>query len=297
MPFIQGGVIPALLTPFTKSGKQVDHEKAAGLAEFLADKGVHGLFVGGTTGEGMLMTLDERKKLLETVIQAVGNKVDVIAHTGCLDTASTIILTSHAAEAGAKAAGVIAPGFYGYDNMSLGLHYKAVAKAVKGFPILFYNLPACAKNELSAKFICDLAGQVENIRGLKDSTGDFTHLGEVMTHAPKGFVVINGVDNCTYQATVSGAHGAVASAANVVPELFLAILKSVKQGDLKNAWKHQQKLSAAAKLLRYGAMVAYYKEGVRLRGFDAGFVRPPQRELSPKEKQEFAKALQSAGLI
>ena len=106
MPFIQGGVIPALLTPFTKGGKHVDYEKGAGLAGFLADKGVHGLFVAGTTGEGMLMTLDERKRLLETVVKAVGKRVDVIAHTGCLDTASTIELTCHAAQAGARAAGI-----------------------------------------------------------------------------------------------------------------------------------------------------------------------------------------------
>ena len=297
MPFIQGGVIPALLTPFTKGGKSVDFEKAAGLAGFLADKGVNGLFVAGTTGEGMLMTLDELKRLLETVIKAVGTRVDVIAHTGCMDTASTIELTCHAAQAGAKAAGVVAPWFFGYDNLALEMHYRAVAGAVKGFPIMFYNLPACARNALSAAFMVDLAGKVENIQGVKDSSGDFVHMGEILSHAPKGFVVINGVDNYSYQALVTGAHGCVASAANVVPELFLAIIKSVKKGDLAGAWKHQQKLSAAAKLLRYGAMVAYYKEGVRLRGFDAGYVRMPQRELSAKEKRDFAQAMQAAGLI
>ena len=297
MPFIQGGVIPALLTPFTKGGKQVDYDKAAGLAGFLADRGVNGLFVAGTTGEGMLMTLDERKKLLELVVKAVGKRVDVIAHTGCLDTASTIELTCHAAQAGAKAAGIVAPGFYGYDNLSLAMHYKAVAQAAKGFPIMFYNLPACARNALSAGFIVDLAQKVENLRGVKDSSGDFVHMGELLAHAPKGFVVINGVDNYSYQALVTGAQGCVASAANVVPELFLAIIKNVKKGDLASAWKHQQKLSAAAKLLLYGAMVAYYKEGVRVRGFVAGYVRMPQRELSPKEKREFAKALAAAGLI
>ena len=240
------------------------------------------------------MTLDERKKLLELVVKAVGKRVDVIAHTGCLDTASTIELTCHAAQAGAKAAGIVAPGFYGYDNLSLAMHYKAVAQAAKGFPIMFYNLPACARNALSAGFIVDLAQKVENLRGVKDSSGDFVHMGELLAHAPKGFVVINGVDNYSYQALVTGAQGCVASAANVVPELFLAIIKNVrrrrKRGD-------QQSLSAAAKLLRYGAMVAYYKEGVRLRGFDAGYVRMPQRELSPKEKREFAKALAAAGLI
>ena len=109
MSFIQGGVIPALLTPFTEGGKEVDFERAAGLAEFLADKGVNGLFVAGTTGEGMLMSLDERKQLLEIVVKAVGTRVDVIAHTGCMDTASTIDLTCHAAQAGAKAAAVPEP--------------------------------------------------------------------------------------------------------------------------------------------------------------------------------------------
>ena len=229
MPFIQGGVIPALLTPFTKGGKSVDFEKAAGLAGFLADKGVNGLFVAGTTGEGMLMTLDERKRLLETVIKAVGTRVDVIAHTGCMDTASTIELTCHAAQAGAKAAGVVAPWFFGYDNLALEMHYRAVAGAVKGFPIMFYNLPACARNALSAAFMVDLAGKVENIQGVKDSSGDFVHMGEILSHAPKGFVVINGVDNYSYQALVTGAHGCVASAANVVPEGLTHSVSSVLQ--------------------------------------------------------------------
>ncbi|HOF41265.1 MAG TPA: dihydrodipicolinate synthase family protein [Candidatus Hydrogenedentes bacterium] len=297
MPFIQGGVIPALLTPFTKGGKEVDFERAAGLAEFLADKGVNGLFVAGTTGEGMLMSLDERKQLLETVVKAVGTRVDVIAHTGCMDTASTINLTCHAAQAGAKAAGVVAPWFFGYDNQALEGHYRAVAEAAKGFPIMFYNLPACARNALTAPFIVDLAGKVENIRGLKDSSGDFLHLGEVLAHAPKGFMVINGVDNFCFQAMVTGANGSVASAANVVPELFLAIIENVRKNDLANAWEYQKKLSATAKLLRYGAMVALYKEAVRLRGFDAGYVRLPQRELTAQEKTDFAKAMEALGLI
>ena len=110
------------------------------------------------------------------------------------------------------------------------MHYKAVAQAAKGFPIMFYNLPACARNALSAGFIVDLAQKVENLRGVKDSSGHFVHMGELLAHAPKGFVVINGVDNYSYQALVTGAQGCVASAANVVPELFLAIIKNVKKG-------------------------------------------------------------------
>jgi len=110
-------------------------------------------------------------------------------------------------------------------------------------------------------------------------------------------MVINGVDNFCFQAMVTGANGSVASAANVVPELFLAIIENVRKNDLANAWEYQKKLSATAKLLRYGAMVALYKEAVRLRGFDAGYVRLPQRELTAQEKTDFAKAMEALGLI
>ena len=297
MKFHLEGVIPALLTPFTKNGKLVDYEKAGALAARLAGQGVHGLFPGGTTGEGMLMTLDERKRLIETVVAAAGKRLKVIAHTGCLDTASTIELTRHAMESGAAAAGVVTPGFYAYDDAALTAHYGAVANAAKGFPILLYNIPGCARNWLSPALICSLAQRFENITGMKDSSGDMSALTRILASVPKGFNVINGVDEYSFQALVAGANGSVSSTANVVPELFLNIFNSVRKGDLKKAWEAQVKLAQACSSFQYGRMVAYYKEGLRLRGFDTGAVRPPQRELTAIEKRTFAKALERSGLL
>lgn len=291
------GVFPAMLTPFTKKGTEVDYERAVALANRLADQGVHGVFVAGTTGEGLLMTLEERKRLLEEVIAAVSGRIHVLAHAGTLDTASTIELTRHAMEAGATAAGVVAPGFYTYDDDALFAHFKAVARAVKGFPVLLYNLPSCAKNVIGPELVFRLAASVDNIVGIKDSGGLIQKLDRVLIDAPKTFTVINGVDEYSFQALCSGAKGSVSSTANVIPEVFLDIFNNVKQGRLERARKAQDVLSRAAQVFHYGAMVAYYKEGLRLRGFDAGSVRPPQRELSRQEKRTFAEGLEELGLI
>lgn len=290
------GIFPAILTPFTKNGVSVDYDKACALASRLAGQGVHGLYVTGTTGEGFLMTPAERKRLLEEIVAAVGKRLIVIAQTGCLDTATVIELTRHAQAAGAAAAGIIAPGMYAYDDASLARHFRAIAAAVKGFPILLYNLPQCARNALSPQLVLELA-KVENIVGIKDSTGNMPNLSTMLAERPAGFHIINGCDEFTYQAYLSGADGSVASTANVLPHLFLDIYNAVKKGDLKKGWASQVKLGRACGLFQYGRMAAYYKEGLRLLGFDPGYVRPPQRELTAAEKRAFAKGLEAAGLI
>lgn len=297
MKFALEGVIPALLTPFAKNGGPVDYEKACALAERLAGQGVHGIFPAGTTGEGVLMTVAERKRLIEELVCAVGKRIKVIAHTGAFDTGTTIELTCHAQEAGAYAAGIVTPGFFTFDDASLRAHFKAVAQAAQGFPILLYNIPGCAKNVLSPELVVSLAKEVDNIVGMKDSGGNMSTLNAVLADAPKDFRVINGVDEYSYNALLAGARGCVSSTANVVPEVFLAIFNNVKQGKLEKAWASQVRLGRLCGLFQYGRMVAYYKEGLRLRGFDPGYVRPPQRELTAAERKAFAKALEAEGLI
>jgi len=103
------GIMPAIFTPFTRGGKEVDYDRACAYAHYLADKGVQGIFVAGTSGEGLLMSLDERKTLVEALIQAVGKRIRVIVQTGCLDTPSTLELTLHAKQAGAHAVAIYTP--------------------------------------------------------------------------------------------------------------------------------------------------------------------------------------------
>lgn len=297
MKFQLKGVIPAMLTPFTKGGARVDYDRAIGLAERLAGQGVAGIFPCGTTGEGMLMTLDERKELVARLVQSVGKRIKVISHTGCLDTASTIELTRHARDVGAAAVGIVAPGFYTLDAESIMQHYRAVAKAAPGFPILLYNLPSCAKNELGPELIGDLASTIDEVVGVKDSGGNMVNAIRMMDRVPKGFIFINGADEYTYQAILTGAQGTVSSTSNTVPEVFLSIYEAVQKGDHAKALQRQFKLNRLCTIFGAGKYVAMYKEGLRLRGFDPGYVRSPQRELTAAEKKKLAQGLEKEGII
>jgi len=259
-------------------------------------RGASGLFPCGTTGEGLLMTPEERKTVAEEVVQAVGKKALVIIQTGALDTATTIELTRHAQEIGAHAAGVVAPGFYGYDDAALELFYRSVAKAVPGFPVLLYNIPGCAKNYLKPDLIAKLA-EIDNIVGVKDSTCDMIQLTQLLSAVPKDFNVINGVDDYGYQAFLAGAKAAVSGTSNAVIDLYLGVYTNLKKGNLKQAWSWQVRQSEACRIFEYGRMSSMVKEGMRLRGFDAGYVRPPQRELTNAEKKALAKRMEKAGLI
>lgn len=297
MRFKLEGVIAATVTPFTQNGS-VDFDKVGPLADYLiASKGVHGLFVCGTTGEGPLLSLEERKTITEESVRASAKRAHIVVQTTAADQATTIELTRHAQKAGAKAAAVVTPWYYKYDDLALLKFYKDVAAAVPGFPILLYNIPGCARNAISPELTIRLAEEVENIVGIKDSAGNMSQLTRLLGHAPSGFVVCNGCDDMGFQALVAGCQAVVSGTANVVGELYVAIYNLVKKGDLKKAWKMQVKLEEACRVLEYGSQLAFFKEAMRLRGFDPGYVRAPQRELTAPEKSVLAKALATAGLL
>ena len=296
MRFTLEGIIVASVTPFTKGGEYVDFDKVAPLAARMVKKGAAGLFPCGTTGEGSLCSTEERKTILDETIQGAGKKARVIAHTGAMDTATTIELTLHAQKSGAYAAAVIAPSFYGYDDVAMEQYYKAIAKAAPKFPILLYNLPSCAKNALSAELIYKLASAHENIVGIKDSSGSMPLLTRLFGQAENGFAVINGADEQGFQALVAGGKAVVSGSSNAYIDIYYDVYKNVKKGDLKKAWKAQLRLERATRLFTYGGGLAGLKEIMRLRGFDAGFVRPPQRELNAAEKKRIAKGVEELGL-
>lgn len=291
------GIICANLTPFTRNGKEIDHHKLKNLIEFLIQKGVHGLFVGGTTGEGLILSVEERKELLESVIKIAGKKCMVIAHTGTFELKSTIELTAHALEQKAFGAGIVTPGYYYYDEEALYQYYSTIAKEFPKFPILLYNIPSCARNFLSNKLILKLAKKHPNIVGIKDSTGNMVNLSELLTIKPVGFAIINGVDEYGYQAFLAGVQGAVSGTANVAPEIYLGVYDNCMKRRLPEAWIFQTQLTKLCQTLQYGRNLGIFKYALKLRGIDVGFVRPPHREPTRIEKKEIEDSLRKLNLI
>jgi 4-hydroxy-tetrahydrodipicolinate synthase len=204
----------------------------------------------------------------------------VIAQTGAAEYWTTLQLTEHAAKAGASAAGIIAPFFYRYDDEAIYAYYAKLAGAMKGYPIILYNLPGCAGNSISPDVTMRLADKFDNIVGIKDSSGDMSHLSLLLARAPKGFQVCNGCGT-----------------ANVAGDLLVKVFDLVAAGKLTAAWKAQEKVIQLCEVLQYGRHLALFKEAMRLRGVDAGYVRSPQRELNAAEKKKLEAAMREAGLL
>jgi dihydrodipicolinate synthase/N-acetylneuraminate lyase len=163
------GIICANLTPFTKGGKEIDHSKLANLIKFLGDKGFMAYLSAGLQVKGWSCPMRKEKnygKCLKNGKQeGDGNR-----STGTFTLRSTLELTSHAIEKGACAAGIVAPGYYYYDDEALFRYYSTIASEFPNFPILLYNIPGCARNFLSNALIIKLAQKHKNIVGIKDST-------------------------------------------------------------------------------------------------------------------------------
>jgi len=279
------GVICPMVTPFGEEHR-VDFGSARRVVDFLLSKGIAALMVAGTTGEGMLLSLAERKALCEVVVAQAAGRAAVIAHTGCMGTADTVDLTRHAASVGATAASAIVPYFFSYDDDSLFDHFLSVAEAVPDFPVLIYAFPGNAKNDVSPRLLGRLLGAAPNIVGMKVSNPDLLRLQEYREVGGEGFAVFCGVDGLMLPALALGARGQVSGNANVFPEIFCRLYDAFVAGNVEGARKQQRLISRVRWLLRDGLHPAYFKAGLRLRGVPAGYVRPPMRELVAEELEE-----------
>ncbi len=290
------GLICPLITPFDERG-EIDHEAVRHNVEFLLAHGVQVLFPGGSTGEGQLLTVDERKALAETVLDQAAGRVPVLIHTGCMTTAETVELTQHAQAAGATAVSVITPFFFGYSDACLFSHYVTVAEATPEFPIFVYVFPGNAKNDVSPELMRKLRAAAPNIVGVKSSNPLLLRLQEYIVAGGEGFVPLCGVDGLMLAGLAIGSHGQVSGNANVVPELFRSLYDAFMAGDLAQARTLQQKIDRVRAVLQDGADPAAFKAGLTLRGGRGGRVRAPMRELSESEIERIRAGLAQEGIL
>ena len=276
------GVICPVITPFDEVGR-VDEFSLLQVVDFLLDHGIDGLMVGGTTGEGMSLSLSERMSICEAVVQHVDGRVPVIVHTGCVTTKETVSLTQHAASVGSCAASIIVPYFYTFDDDSLYQHFVAVAEATPDLPLLIYTFPGNAKNDVSPTLLGRLLDATDNIIGLKSSNPDLQSFQQYIRVGGPDFTAICGADGLMLPALHIGSHGQISGNANVYPEALKALYTSFRAGDTERSRKLQQTLDHIRAILANGLHVAYFKAGLRLRGIPAGYVRSPMRELSRAE--------------
>ena len=212
------GCATALVTPFKKDGS-VDSECYPKLVERQIKGGVLLLVPCGTTGESATMSEGERLHVIKMTVEvANGTKARVIAGTGSNNTAATIDFTRKAREAGADASLVVAPYYNKPTQDGLFAHFSEIAKSVKGFPIMLYNVPSRTSSNISAATTLKLASSHENIVATKEASGNFSQVMEIIAGRPKNFRVFSGDDATTLPLVSIGADGLVSVCANEMPK-------------------------------------------------------------------------------
>ena len=166
--------------PFDSQGR-VDFTAAGSLTDFLIERGINCLFVGGSTGEVIFLSAEERKKLSEFVIRHTAGRIPVIVQTGAETTQITVELTLHAKRSGATAASILVPYYFRYENEALLAYFETIAETVPDFPILLYIFPAFTGNDVSPALLKWLGDNVPNLVGMKVSNPDLIRFQDYLS--------------------------------------------------------------------------------------------------------------------
>lgn len=236
------GCATALVTPFLKDGS-VDDACFKKLVERQIKGGVKILVPCGTTGENVTMDEAERLHVIKMAVEvAKKHKAHVIAGTGSNNTAATIDFTRRAREAGADAALVVGPYYNKPTQEGFFAHFAEIAKSVKGFPIMLYNVPSRTSSNISAATTLKLAAKYENIVSTKEASGNFSQVMEILRDRPKNFSVFSGDDASTLPLIALGADGLVSVCANEIPKETSKMVEHALNGSFHFARKINYKI-------------------------------------------------------
>jgi len=224
------GCATALVTPFTKGGA-VDEARMRGLVERQIAGGVKLLVPCGTTGESATLSSDEQQRVIAITVAAAKGKARVIAGVGNNNTAVTIERAKAARTAGADAALVVGPYYNKPTQAGFQAHYRAIAAAVPGFPVVVYNVPGRTGSNIAAATTLALAREVENVVAVKEASGDLSQIMAILKGRPDGFKVLSGDDALTLAVIALGGEGIVSVASNEVPDQMSRMTELALAGD------------------------------------------------------------------
>ena len=285
MSFVARGVIVPIFSHFTAGGAALDEAVTREHVDWLISKGVHGIMTAGTTGEVALLSTNERKTLLEIVMDEASDQVPVMAHVGAATTQDTLDMALHARACGVDAISIVTPYYHGLSEQELVGHFCCVADSVPELPVYLYNIPQNAVNSISKALVENVVARSANVVGAKDSSGSLQSMADLVELAGGSFQVICGSDGLIVQALQRGACAAVSGNANAFPEIMLKVFDAYWRGDPEAASGQLARLGEVRKALGAGPYLSLLKSALRARGVRTGVLRPPLADL-PAEAQE-----------
>ncbi len=290
------GIFSPVCTPFTDGGERIDEDKLRRLIDFQLENGVHGIIPCGGTGEFFNLSPEERKRVTEVTIAHVNRRVPVMPHTGACSTKETIELSKHAESLGADALMIVPPYYDVPSEDEVVGHYEAISRAVP-LPIMVYNIPAHSKINLTPELLHRLV-EIENVRMLKDSTGDLVQFQRVLAELSDKLVIFNGSDTGAFAGLAHGARGCVWGVVNPIPRQCVDLYELVvEQQELLKARELWAKLYPINHFFETEGYAATAKASTRMAGVDIGEPRLPFRPLSEVKRAELRKLLEPLGVL
>lgn len=291
------GIIPPILTPIDED-ERIDEAKLRKQVNFVIEGGVHGILAFGSNGEFYMVDDDEMERGLKIIVDEAGGRVPVYMGIGAIKTRKCIQYAKMAVEAGAFGISVLQPMFLKPTEKELYRHFKAIADSIPETPMLLYNNPGRTGYTLSSDLVLKLAEDVQNIVGMKDSSGDMTQTSEFIRRTKHlGFKVFGGKDTLIFGAMVHGGAGAVATTANIFPELVVSIYNRYMDGDLAQSLEAQHRLNPVRLSMDKASFPVATKDMANIVGLEVGAPFLPTLPSEGLVLDQMVDEIQSAGLM
>ena len=287
------GVLPALITPFTKDNKIDKHGLEQNIG-FLIENGVSGIVPCGTTGESATLSIKEHENVIEIAVEC--STVPVVAGTGSNNTTEAIELTRFAKDAGADAALLITPYYNKPNDSGMLAHFKKVANEVD-IPMIVYNVPSRTGINLKPEIVAELAKE-SNIVGIKEASGNLDQVTRIIEMTQdEDFVVLSGDDGLTLPIMALGGAGVISVVANVAPKLTVSMVEAFRRGDTGEARRLHLALAPLIRAVFLETNPIPIKKAVELIGLPGGHLRLPLAQISEDNERKLKAALDNLNLI
>jgi 4-hydroxy-tetrahydrodipicolinate synthase len=293
MEFKPKGIIAALITPTDANGK-LKERASRNIIKYVIDGGVHGLFAVGTAGEFYAIDKKTKMRITEIAVEEAAGKLPIYIGATSNTTRESIDLAEGAESIGANAVTVLTPSFVKCRDDELYDHFKAIANSIS-LPVILYSLPGTTGVGISPKLLGELC-RIDNIVGIKDSSGDLSITEQYIRQASDNFSVLSGRDTLILATLMYGGAGGVAATANVVPGLVASIYTHYMDGNIEKAREAQFKLAPLRHAFGLGSTsAAMLKAAVNLKGMDVGETVAPVKLLGERELEQLREILKEMG--
>lgn len=284
----------ALITPMNEDGS-VNYSKLKEILEYQIAHKTDAIIICGTTGEASTLSDEEHLECIRYTCEVVNGRIPVIAGTGSNCTQSAIELSKKAEESGADGLLLVTPYYNKATQNGLKAHYKAIAEAVS-IPIILYNVPSRTGTKMTPQTVVDLCGEVPNIVGVKDATGDISEVAELLSLADGKVDLYSGNDDQIVPVLSLGGKGVISVLSNILPEETHNMVESYLQGDVEKSRELQLQYFDLVKALFCEVNPIPVKKAMNLMGMQVGGLRLPLTEMEEQNVARLAEEMRKVGI-